>query len=389
MRPSIRRGAALRVCRLLERVLPPQQRDWVRAIAFEIDAIPDDGEALHFALHSFCGLVPGAAAFRLRRPPFGPVEPGASGSSSDMTVRFPPLGLGIACAIGAVLLGLAYMSLAGAPVRYLGINAGALVIGLLLAALIRDGATRLSLPSGVVVTGLSFLLLMTTLTAHGGTEAARWIRLAGISIQPSLILVPGMIVAFARSRSWTGASGMIVAAATLALQPDRAMAGVLAAGLMVLAAARPDRRTLLALAASLAGMVAALAQPDRFPPAPYVDQVLYTAFDVHPLAGAAVLAGALLMMLPAAAAMLPWHRPSEAHLAFGAAWFAAILAAALGNYPTPLVGYGGSAVIGYLLSVALLPASRPHGDRRPFAPDTTPARRAPDGDGHSGFAAAA
>jgi hypothetical protein len=182
---------------------------------------------------------------------------------------------------------------------------------------------------------------------------------------------------------------MIVAAATLALQPDRAMAGVLAAGLMVLAAARPDRRTLLALAASLAGMVAALAQPDRFPPAPYVDQVLYTAFDVHPLAGAAVFAGALLMLLPAAAAMLPWYRPSEAHLAFGAAWFAAILAAALGNYPTPLVGYGGSAVIGYLLSVALLPASRPRGDPRPFAPDTTPARRAPDGDGHSGFAAAA
>jgi hypothetical protein len=32
-----------------------------------------------------------------------------------------------------------------------------------------------------------------------------------------------------------------------------------------------------------------------------------------------------------------------------------VLAAALGNYPTPLVGYGGSAVLGYLLSVALLP----------------------------------
>jgi hypothetical protein len=37
-------------------------------------------------------------------------------------------------------------------------------------------------------------------------------------------------------------------------------------------------------------------------------------------------------------------------------------AAALGNYPTPLVGYGGSAVLGYLLSVALLPAGARRSD---------------------------
>jgi hypothetical protein len=34
-----------------------------------------------------------------------------------------------------------------------------------------------------------------------------------------------------------------------------------------------------------------------------------------------------------------------------------VAAAALGNYPTPLVGYGGSAVLGYLLSAALLPTA--------------------------------
>ena len=32
-----------------------------------------------------------------------------------------------------------------------------------------------------------------------------------------------------------------------------------------------------------------------------------------------------------------------------------LAAAALGNYPTPLVGYGGSAVIGYLLGLSALP----------------------------------
>jgi hypothetical protein len=40
---------------------------------------------------------------------------------------------------------------------------------------------------------------------------------------------------------------------------------------------------------------------------------------------------------------------------FGTIWFSAVAAAALGNYPTPLVGYGGSAIVGYLFSVAMLP----------------------------------
>jgi hypothetical protein len=42
---------------------------------------------------------------------------------------------------------------------------------------------------------------------------------------------------------------------------------------------------------------------------------------------------------------------------FGAVWLAIILAAALGNYPTPVVGYGSSAIIGYLLSLTALSAT--------------------------------
>jgi hypothetical protein len=48
-----------------------------------------------------------------------------------------------------------------------------------------------------------------------------------------------------------------------------------------------------------------------------------------------------------------------------------VAAAALGNYPTPLVGYGGSAVLGYLLSVALLPGRA--GAERPRAAASPPA----------------
>jgi hypothetical protein len=59
-------------------------------------------------------------------------------------------------------------------------------------------------------------------------------------------------------------------------------------------------------------------------------------------------------------------------LAFGGCWAAVVAAAALGNYPTPLVGYGGSAVLGYLLSVSLLPGGA-RATNAPGAPVSSPA----------------
>gem|GEM_PF-4310662 len=84
---------------------------------------------------------------------------------------------------------------------------------------------------------------------------------------------------------------------------------------------------------------------------PYVDQILYTASAVHPVAGLAVLAGSVLLLVPALAARRSGTEDQAAYAVFGALWAALVVAAALGNYPTPLVGYGGSAIIGYLVSL--------------------------------------
>jgi len=150
-------------------------------------------------------------------------------------------------------------------------------------------------------------------------------------------------------------AGIILLAAALALQPDRAMSGALALGLGAIAVLRPGRSVLVALTAALAGFAVTLMRADTLPAVPFVDGILWTSFDVHPLAGAAVLGGAALLIVPAISGLShdPASRPT--HAAFGGVWLAVIVAAALGNYPTPLVGYGASAVIGYLLSIALLP----------------------------------
>jgi cell division protein FtsW (lipid II flippase) len=270
-----------------------------------------------------------------------------------------PRSLGIACATGAVMLGLACMAAAGAPLAYLGTNAAAVLIGLLMIGILKmAGAGRIwnaRYWPGVLTMMIAAALLGTALFGVRADGAARWVRLGGLAIQPSLILLPVMMLVFARSRDALSTAAMVVAAAALALQPDRAMAGMLAAGLTALAVMRPDRAALTALAAALAGFLVSLARTDLLPATPYVDQVLYASFGVHVLAGFAVLGGLALLVLPAIVGVRRDLAHRHVHLVFGAVWVSATAAAALGNYPTPIVGYGGSAILGYFLSLAALP----------------------------------
>jgi len=179
--------------------------------------------------------------------------------------------------------------------------------------------------------------------------------IAGLNLQISLIVVPALLVAFARRRDLLSTLGVMLAAVALALQPDRAMAGVIAVSLAALAVHRRDRWVLSALGVATAGFVATLLRPDRLPALPYVDQIFYTAFEVHALAGLAVLGGALLLVVPAISGLRADPENRDVYAVFGLAWLCVAVAAALGNYPTPLVGYGGSSVLGYALSLALLP----------------------------------
>jgi hypothetical protein len=119
--------------------------------------------------------------------------------------------------------------------------------------------------------------------------------------------------------------------------------------------------------------------PDLVPATPFVDRVLHTAFEVHPIAGAAVAAGAASLVVPALAGLWKGDGDRGALLAFGACWSAIVAAAALGDYPTPLVGYGGSAVLGYLLSASLLPGGVRKADSADAAsrPSAAPDRDSP------------
>ena len=184
-----------------------------------------------------------------------------------------PRTMGIACALSATLLGLLYLHAAGAPTTHLIVNAWSLAMGLVLFAAIRQSANR-SRAAGGVVLALGVILLATAIFGVPVEGASRWVRVGGVSLQISLIVLPGMLVLFARSGGILATTGIALAAIGLGLQPDRAMAGIMAAALAVLALYRQERQVVLALTVAGVGFAVTLLRPDSLPAVPYVDQIL-------------------------------------------------------------------------------------------------------------------
>lgn len=343
------------------RLLPPHLSSWSRAMGRELAEIPHDGAALGFAVGCLRAALTLAIAARARsfleaaRGGPHPLAPLTWSLSTMNSISARPRLLGLICGAGAVALGLAYMLAAGAPSRYLLVNLAALVIGATAWLVFTRTAGPRPAWAGAAALALAVPILLTALFGVAADGASRWVSVGPLSLQVSLIVLPVMIVLYARGPDAIGTVGMVAAALALAAQPDRAMAGVLLVALIALLCAAPSRYVITATAAAMLVFGWTLLKPDTLPASPFVDRVFYTAFDVHPLAGLAVVIGAVALVMPAVIGMLRGRSERPALLAFGGCWFGVVVAAALDNYPTPLVGYGGSAVLGYLLSVALLP----------------------------------
>lgn len=359
------------ILRLAQRILPPSLRGWGEAAASEAEGLERPREAVAFALGCLGWAAREAIISQFSRPLHNKEE-----AVPIMDHLRGPRSVALGCGLAATALGLAYLTMAGVPATYLMINLGALVLGLLGLGFLVLGERAKWAPGAInVLLGASLLAVSQFGVSADGVT--RWVALGALSIQPSLMIVPVMLVTFARSRDALSTAGLVLAALALSLQPDRAMAGALAAGAVALAITRPNRAVLAVAAAAVAGLAVTLIRPDPSPAVPFVDQILYSAFDVHPLAGLAVTLGSALLVVPALWMVRAESADRPGCAVFGAIWAAIVLAAALGNYPTPLVGYGGSAIVGYLLSLMAFPSAGLLAVRRKAGEVTEPESEGP------------
>jgi hypothetical protein len=335
----------LLIARAAAATLPSGMSDWGKAMVAETYSIGRGRPALRFALGClWSALVLRFSSYVAQREPMMP-----------FSLTNHPRRLAGFCAAGAVGLGFGYLAAAGAPASYFAMNGAAFLLGALTLGVIVEAGRLRRAPPGPVLLLLAAILLTASLWGVSADGVTRWVAVVGIPLQPSLILIPVIVLSFARSRDHLSALAVMLSALALALQPDRAMAATLATGVLALAVARRGGLELAALVAASLGFGATMIQADSSPAMPFVDQILFTSLAVHPAAGLVVWCGAALMLAPAILGFAHDPRHRVAYATFGAVWLTVIAAAALGNYPTPLVGYGGSAILGYLIGLIGLP----------------------------------
>jgi hypothetical protein len=354
--------AAEQIIRFICRLLPPDLRDWGEAVAQEAASIEKQGAAMAFALSCGAWVVREALGHALRS-----VLTSAGVDPADLATRRPSWSsreTALTCAIAATGLGLVFLAKAGAPASYLILNLTALIAGLIIVLPFRrrDPVTRPFV--GVVAIAVGLILLLTVAFGDEASDARRWLSLGGVVFQPGLIGLPFLLVAFARSRDRMTTAGLMLGTVALALQPDRAMAGAMVAGIGVAALMKRDRMALLALSFALAGYIVTTVRSDALPATPFVDGVFRTAASTGLIAGLAVGGGVAVLLLPPILGLRRNRETAAAHAAFGTTWLALIAAALFGDYPVPVVAYGGSAIVGYVWSILALPVEASPAEQR-------------------------
>ena len=253
------------------------------------------------------------------------------------------LALLIPCAAG-----LGYLALFGAPSSYIHVNAVALAAGSL-------WAIFGWLPSDLKVSrGLMFaLVILLGLPLLVGPEVdgiARWLRLGGFNLHVGMLIIP-LIAALSAQDPKLGPIAQVSAMVPALLQPDPASAVALMAAAIGSSLARRDSYLLTVIFFGLLA-VGAAAFLRNLPPQQFVERVIPDLVWISPVT-AVVLSLALVASL-ALILRAPGVDKAPRYALVGAlAGFT--LASLLGDYPSPLIGYGAAAIVGFGLA---LPAIR-------------------------------
>lgn len=258
----------------------------------------------------------------------------------------------MAAGIVAVAMGLVAMALGGAPRTYLAVNGGAVIVGLVIAFALSFAPLHWRWPS----LAAALALLATAIWGAELDGIHRWVIVGPLRLQPTFILLPLLLCSYARNpdSALIGAS-MVIAAVAVMLQPDRSMAFALAIGAVAVAFAIRNRLAVIVAIAAFAALVIALTRDDHLPPVRFVEEVIVDGLlRGGPLVGGLILIGIAALIAPillSGRLALPQQRGL---IAFVLVWSSLLIASTMGHYPTPLLGYGASAIIGYFIAIVTL-----------------------------------
>jgi hypothetical protein len=250
-----------------------------------------------------------------------------------------------------VLAGLAYLYAFGAPRSYVAVNAAALAMAAAWIGFARRPPRGIARQVAMAV--LLLLLFLPLLTGPSLSGVARWLPLGPFQLHAGMLAIPLLAVLAGEAPE---DAPLLLSIALLAafLQPDMASgAALMLAAVGLHEATRDWRHGLFAIVAFTASIVAAMR--GELPAEPFVERVIFSVARVEPLAAVGLLM-ALVASFYLIVAALPGSETSRKALAGSLFGFA--FAGLVSNYPSVLIGYGASPILGFGLALGLL-ARRP------------------------------
>jgi len=213
--------------------------------------------------------------------------------------------------------------------------------------------------STVIAAAAPVVLLVLTLFSRGMDGVRRWVSAGPVQLHAGFVALPVLIIlagALARSGSsrarWIADAGIVIAAATLAFQPDASQAVAFAAAVvvMVLQRSHASRIDWIAAVVCVGSSILALSRRDPLEPVPHVEGIVHLAAR----SGSAWLATSIvaLMLLPLPF-VLNWvkHRDHHEGMALAVYFVTVCVAALVAPFPVPVLGFGLSPVLGYFFAL--------------------------------------
>lgn len=253
----------------------------------------------------------------------------------------------LATPVPALAMGVVVMRSAGLSTVLWSQNVAAAVLGALLcvaaAARTRRRPPASTAAPWLVVVGAA--ALAATFVSPGIEGVHRWVGIGPLRLHVAAALLPAMLAVLyeAGGGRRTAVYGPIMVALALFAQPDAAEASAFAVAWAIIAGARRRAGETSGALVVLALGAATLFRSDPLGPVPYVEGILRLAQTQS--AGRAVTGGLSLLLLP-----LPFLLDASQRwlgAAVAAYWLCILLAASVGNYPVPLMGYGAAPILGY------------------------------------------
>lgn len=264
-------------------------------------------------------------------------------------------------AVATAAVGLTVLKAVGALGAVWAIQAAAFGLGGLLALVLAWKAGPAGPRLSISLLGAAFVLILLTQADPGLEGVRRWFRVGPLVVQPAPLILPLVAWALAgRSANWTVAGLAGALAALFAAQPDPSAAGALAAisAGVILARRRANTPDLAVLLLSLAAFGWAATRPDPLAPVAHVEGIVAAAWSAHPAAGIGALIALVLVPAPFLLRARGPRGEGEARraltFALSGLWLILVLANATGRFPAPVVGYGASFVVGWLVSLGMI-----------------------------------